>query len=527
LYELSLKINFLIVFDTWSFKPENLHKLRYGIGLFDECNYFRYGHIEGKYCNAIIPAGRKHKIENHFTFDNINLREIFHNFLNNGANEIEYQMGICVPKSCSTKDLYKLAQHYEIDKISTIKTFQCYEPPKMNSFDKFAMSNFRNLMKKNESSTAINCIDGLKSISALWIMIGHRKQFFGFPFQHKNLDHLSWWDYYLVRFVSEYATSVITFFVCSAILITLSLLKSLDTNIPQFIVSGPMFGSLIYKTSICREWWWALLAFVQNYTNNTSVCFNHSWYLSTDFQLFSVTPLIVYCIWKLRKESLIFGAIIFISFQWFTFYGMFIKGEKKVNIYEHMEYRLGQYFIGILTGYIIYDYKKLNLRLSNSKIALGWAFSICIISDRIFNFLSPSISTLHHIYDAVRDDMWACSICWIVFACHCLKSGGFFRAFLSQHSWQPISRMCLSIYLVHYQYMTLTYVNQKQVSWFGMWWQLQVYIGDIVTCMILSAIFHLFVEAPGIQLTTLLWSKRSNEINNQNVNTSKVKFSVF
>jgi peptidoglycan/LPS O-acetylase OafA/YrhL len=106
----------------------------------------------------------------------------------------------------------------------------------------------------------------------------------------------------------------------------------------------------------------------------------------------------------------------------------------------------------------------------------------------------------------------------MIFACHKLKSGGILRSFLSSSLWQPFSRLCLSVYLVHY-------LNIEYTQYFGiipstpvnMWWEIHIHFGDIVISLILGTIFHLLVEAPAAKLIDIVLKDKPKLITNEKV----------
>lgn len=100
------------------------------------------------------------------------------------------------------------------------------------------------------------------------------------------------------------------------------------------------------------------------------------------------------------------------------------------------------------------------------------------------------------IYKLFARELFSLSICWIIVSCHKLNSDGAINRFLSHRCWHSSAKMCLSIYLVHYVYMTLTLANQKESSYITSWWLVHVFAGDVVICFALSLIFHLTVEVP-------------------------------
>lgn len=78
-------------------------------------------------------------------------------------------------------------------------------------------------MKINNSKSLLRSIDGLKVLSAFNILIGHR---LGLTFSGKRYNDV--WEKFVVKFMHVYE-SVDVFFVSSAVLITISQLKAMET----------------------------------------------------------------------------------------------------------------------------------------------------------------------------------------------------------------------------------------------------------------------------------------------------------
>lgn len=95
-----------------------------------------------------------------------------------------------------------------------------HEPRKYLSIFSFP-ENFKELMKINKSESSINCIDGIKVLAAITIILGHRSDWMRNPWP-------SFWFGRLVRMaIGMYLNSVDTFLVCSALLITQSMLRTM------------------------------------------------------------------------------------------------------------------------------------------------------------------------------------------------------------------------------------------------------------------------------------------------------------
>lgn len=90
--------------------------------------------------------------------------------------------------------------------------------------------------------------------------------------------------------------------------------------------NGPLWNVFLDRSNKeCYKSWWAALLYIQNYYNSPNIvsaphilqfpvdlpsfcffpfsqCFLHSWYLSVDFQLFVVSPLLVYLLYRLGHK---------------------------------------------------------------------------------------------------------------------------------------------------------------------------------------------------------------------------------
>lgn len=173
--------------------------------------------------------------------------------------------------------------------------------------------------------------------------------------------------------------------------------------------------------------------------------------------------------------------------------------------YKNPLYRLSQYLCGIFTGFLMYTGNNQRSTINNKQIIVGWILSIGYLTTNYVYILIPSGLIAHNVYNSISRDLWAASICWIIYACHHLRSGGYFRSFLSQNFWQPLSKICLSVYLSHYLYLQLTYMNQKDIQWVDMWWQIHIHIADIFISFFIGTIFYLVIEAPTVQVVQLLF----------------------
>lgn len=115
--------------------------------------------------------------------------------------------------------------------ISTVYDVLCHKTktvPKIVLSSFSLQKNFKDLRKVNTSNTTINCIDAIKVLSAVWIIIGHRSDLLKEPFPQHYQTGKPWWEELVLRFIASYSNCNESFFACSSILVTLSLLRSYD-----------------------------------------------------------------------------------------------------------------------------------------------------------------------------------------------------------------------------------------------------------------------------------------------------------
>lgn len=134
-------------------------------------------------------------------------------------------------------------------------------------------------------------------------------------------------------------------------------------------------------------------------------------------------------------------------------------------------------------------------------IASLWvaAFAAPLAIDYVYSFYATrSLSAYNAFYTSLNRIVWGVAVSWVIFACHKLKSGGLFRKFLSHYIWMPLSKMCLSIYIVHYVYIILSTLNLKHFYDFDVSFLIRLFPTDILVSLMLALVLHLFVEAPSI-----------------------------
>lgn len=117
--------------------------------------------------------------------------------------------------------------------------------------------------------------------------------------------------------------------------------------------------------------------------------------------------------------------------------------------------RFSPWLIGVFSGYLLHNCRNRNVRIPRVINLLGWIISLGLMATVIFaNYplvqLTKSVPVIDHaLYESLSRVAWAIALCYIIFACvH--NYGGPINWFLSHPLWQPLSRLCYAIYLIHF-----------------------------------------------------------------------------
>jgi hypothetical protein len=199
--------------------------------------------------------------------------------------------------------------------------------------------------------------------------------------------------------------------------------------------------------------------------------------------------------------------------QSFNAIQVFDEINLNLNFLNHsMHFRLAEYLVGVLTGYIMHvtktDNFNVQIKSKNFQVIFGWILSLGFIIFHVYFSASYWPQSLSILYIATFQVAWACSVCWIVFACHNLKSGGPVRVILSHHYWQPLSKLCLGFYILHYIYIIQSPFSIPKVPQ-----MIHVSFGDVSINLIFAFLFYLAFEAPVSNLLTIFWEKKNIDKN--------------
>ncbi len=272
------------------------------------------------------------------------------------------------------------------------------------------------------------------------------------------------------------------------------------------------------------------MIYLANYLRPGKLCFGHSWYLMVDMQLYFLSPLVLYPIWKLKKRigltiSLIFvvasSSVIYIIVMYmkhgFRASLMSDTGSlKEVLVYTTPIGRLASWMMGILVGYLLHMCEGRNIRISPKLVSLGWTLATGLLIAIIFvqyplrqeNFLTnPLIADA--LYDALKPIFWGLVVGWTIIACH-LSHGNIMKRFLSLSFWVPISKLSFCIYLMHIPLQTYFLATLRSPVYFAPTNGLYHFYGNFTTSFFLALVWALMFEYPTLKIIAILISKRKH-----------------
>ncbi|XP_031639007.1 nose resistant to fluoxetine protein 6-like [Contarinia nasturtii] len=417
--------------------------------------------------------------------------------------------------------------------------------------------------KKSKSPDMMHCLHGIRAISTQWVVLGHTFMMFAVLPARNKIDLLTFIKQYHNMIILSAPISVDTFFFMSGLLVSINLLKHFEKtkgriNIPllyfhrylrltpllgvtflismsllKFLGNGPVWPLLMTKDTSCEKYWWSALLYVQNYVNPTEMCFGYSWYLSVDMQLFVISPVIIYIVYKLKTKSMSILLILILGcigcdlalHQKYDIKGM--KSRRMDIIYYPTHVRFSPWLIGVISGYIIFEARKRSVRIPKLFNLLAWLLSLALLAAVIFlNYPLIQINSeatwlAYGLYDSLSRVAWSIALFYITFAC-VNNYGGPVNWFLAHPLWQPISRVCYAIYLIHYHVLTVVMGQLKAPDYFTELKAFHTFLGIYVITVFVSIIASLAFESPFMIIEKLLFTPAKHAArNNRSENTVK------
>ncbi|KAF7284740.1 hypothetical protein GWI33_021610 [Rhynchophorus ferrugineus] len=595
-------------------QPGILNGLTHNLGNFDQCIAIRTEEgdgplIEGQYCTVLLTF-EKNNSRNfnlaHIIQDEYGIMEGMD--LDNLLKFVNIIYGVCLPKSCSTTNIQKLWNYIEntlkIPLHVTLNDNLCIykgKVPFVYGFDYYvflaailfgafvglatmydvliyqyvedprnifledclvAFSLNKNLRKvlerpKDTNEDIFGCMSGLKVISMICVVYGHR---FAFNTLHGNInmiDIFEWRKTFPALFLLMAPFAVDTFLAISGLLLAYKYMQIRDilprgepvpwyifylmritrlspallatilfyVSIIKYITDGPLWSMIVLRSShFCRYTGWLTLTFTNNWMPKY-MCVPQSWYLSMDSQLYMMAPLVTMGLVKYpRKTITLLLALSFLSRIYTHFVTIHYKlswtlleMSRDFKDYMFMVYgstfsRLPVWVFGVITGYLLYHYQ--HIRIHKPLVIVLWSCSICmplaiaLISNLMIR--EPYNEHTSAMYNSLTGPLWSLAICTIIFLCS-TGHGGIFNEILSWKPFKIVVRFSYSIYLVHFTIIAIFEGSKRSVTSNDSFKSLHDFLGDLPFTLGMGLVWCLLFESPFINISKLCFKYKYGE----------------
>ncbi|XP_055915468.1 uncharacterized protein LOC129948480 [Eupeodes corollae] len=405
------------------------------------------------------------------------------------------------------------------------------------------------------SPNNIDCLTSIRVISMIWIMNHHMFSNYFIPAINQN-EFYEWINTF-VSMPALMGTSVVdSFFFIGGLLVAWSGFRELDrTNgkmniimniVHRYIRLTPVVGAgllLIYgisnqlyvgpfsdlalsKYECNSKNWWPVLVYIQNYFIQQPKCYDESWYLAVDFQLYVLSPLLLIPMWKWGKKlyPLIVGLItasciyVMVVFFNYEFTAMTIggnDGEWELT-YVPMHTRFAPWLVGFVLGYFMHKNRQTTFELSPIVQLLGWIASIgtfvAIVYGPYFTLSAYGEGTVFEsaVYAGLKRVSWSLALAWITFACH-YGFGGIIDTFLSHPVWQPFGRLTYSLYLMHMSVIRMHFGMMRTELHFGSYDMFLWFWSAFGITFFISIYMSLAFEGPILVLEKFIFGDKAAE----------------
>lgn len=295
------------------------------------------------------------------------------------------------------------------------------------------------------------------------------------------------------------------------------------------VSDGPLYKSVIgFHSGLCEKWWWTTLLYVGNHINPGAYCFWHSWYLMADMQLYFLSPLILYPLWRFRSQvktmipmifaiassSIIFIFVSYIRNDLRVSHLSDTNGLKDVLVYSTTFGRIDSWMMGILVGYIMNRIDTKALILPKGVVVAGWTLTASVMTSAIFGqyplqqeYFEEFPVVANAAYDSLKGISWCLSLGWIILACH-LSYGGIVERFLSLSIWLPISKLSFCIYLVHLPLQAIALASIRNPVYYSSSEAVYMFFGNFSVSFFVAFGWALMFEYPVLTIIAILLAKK-------------------
>ncbi|KAH6934090.1 hypothetical protein HPB50_020028 [Hyalomma asiaticum] len=293
----------------------------------------------------------------------------------------------------------------------------------------------------------------------------------------------------------------------------------------QQFVTGPDSKTFFQKLhdDVANHWWQLLLQIRNFYGNTAWDLLVHTWYLSSDFQLF-VVALLTLMVFRGHKMALVAAFIVlsllgcavgtwvvahYSLYPFLVFPSPIVDMIWKTNDYYYARpyYHAVCFFSGCLTFLLMSDFKE--RKITKLMQVAGWCVAVSCGLISVFakfawyrdpNLTSEAITLFAAFFDRI---LWSVLLIWITLACSSGRAG-FVGRFLSWNAFVPLSKLSFGVYLIHLPFMQLMFhASRERVLW-SKFNVITLWFAVLVWSFLLSYLLFIACEAPATKISNLI-----------------------
>ncbi|XP_054280087.1 nose resistant to fluoxetine protein 6-like [Macrosteles quadrilineatus] len=419
------------------------------------------------------------------------------------------------------------------------------------------LSNSRKLLSLSESPEDIHCVHGIRALNAFMLLMSHKSMALFFnPFVNRTAmaEVLGKPWTVIARAASLYTDP---FIMISGLLTTYSLLRhlarkrSIDvrkeylsrllrlvptlgalilfcTFVMPILGSGPQWNLVVrHHAEVCKTTWWRNLLFIHNYFGFKNMCLTHTHHIGIDTQLFAISPLLVWLLWRWPRQGLLSLFLLGSISTMLRFYTSYIRhlnlfvyfGNPVSQMFDTADYsyilpshRFTVYAMGVSLGYGLWHWGT-DFKLKTSQLTLGWFIAICMLYQSI---VSPAkMGDRNYVYNrldaanyaAFAPITWCLFFGWIIFTSH-TGNGGFLSRVLSWKGFQVFTRISYSFYLTQFPVFFFNVGQTRTPEYYSI--TSLVNLKEVLVILISSALLTLTFEMPFINIKSIFFKRNSS-----------------
>eukprot|EP00457_Paulinella_chromatophora_P002706 gb/GEZN01002711.1/.p1 GENE.gb/GEZN01002711.1/~~gb/GEZN01002711.1/.p1 ORF type:complete len:766 (-),score=35.92 gb/GEZN01002711.1/:46-2343(-) len=296
--------------------------------------------------------------------------------------------------------------------------------------------------------------------------------------------------------------------------------------------SGPFWyrwSAFIHK---CDLYWWTHVLFINNLypfnSSETDGCFEVSWYLAVDMQLYLLSPFFVLTYLKNKKLGGVLAAFTLmacvigagISTYLFQYSAHSFDGEWVTRYSRHLYTKpwfcIIPYLVGMMTAAAWHEKQRLFPRFKFKRartllILLLLGFAICVFGSWKAYARRPCSYYEHPGSDQPCGSEWplwmrvihigGSKLCWssmlgFLTLLSANGQGGVVASFLAHPAWAPVAKLSFAVYLLHALFLNIWYFGRSQKVTYSHFDFSMTYIGITAVSFAAGMMVMALVEIP-------------------------------